>query len=83
NSSTPLQGAAISYTLTLASAAGSQSASNVTVKDLLPPGVSFVSASGYGSYDAATGIWTVPSIAAGNARVLTINATVTASAGAP
>ena len=78
----PASGGAISYTLAVTNAAGSTStASGVTVLDILPAGVSFVSASGFGSYDSATGVWTVGSIPAGTTRTLTINVTVTAGLG--
>ncbi len=53
----------------------------MTVLDILPAGVSFVSASGFGSYDSSTGVWTVGSIPAGTTRTLTINVTVTAGLG--
>lgn len=78
--STPTSGSAISYTLRLTNA-GPDAASAVEVLDQLPTGFDFVSASGFGSYDAVTGIWTVPSIASGQTRTLTINGVVTAPNG--
>ncbi len=77
----PAYGAAISYTLQVTNA-GPNAATGVVVRDLLPVGVNFVSASGFGSYDAVTGNWTVGSIPVGTTRTLTINVTVNASAGA-
>ncbi len=81
---TPAAGAANSYTLTLSSAAGWDNAANVSVRDILPPGAVFVSATGSGgsSYNSGTGIWTIPTINAGGTQSLTINFTVNASAGA-
>lgn len=81
---TPANGAATSYTLTLTSAAGWANAANVTVRDLLPAGTTFVSAtaSGGGTYNSGTGIWTVPTINTGTSQTLTINFTVSATAGA-
>lgn len=79
----PLSGANISYTLTVANSAGSPStASGVAVTDLLPPGASYTGHSGFGTYDPATGLWTVGALPPGQSRSLTINAVVTASAGA-
>lgn len=82
NNPTPNNGSTISYTLTLTNAAASQlTASGITVTDLLPSGTSFVSASGPGTYTSGTGVWSVSSLAPGASAVLTINATVTATAG--
>jgi len=82
SNATPASGNAISYTLSVTNSASSPSAaSGVTVRDLLPMGVTFVSATGFGSYDSATGIWTVGSIPVGTTRTLTINVTITAGLG--
>jgi uncharacterized repeat protein (TIGR01451 family) len=79
----PANGAAIFYTLAVTNAAASpDAATNVAVRDVLPAGATFVSASGFGSYNSGTGIWTVGSIPAGTTRTLTINVTVNASSGA-
>jgi uncharacterized repeat protein (TIGR01451 family) len=82
SNATPASGNAISYTLSVTNSAASPSAaSTVTVLDQLPFGVSFVSASGFGSYNSSTGLWTVGSIPVGTTRTLTINVTVTAGLG--
>lgn len=82
SNATPASGNAISYTLSVTNSASSSSAaSGVTVRDLLPMGVTFVSATGFGSYDSATGIWTIGSIPVGTTRTLTINVTITAGLG--
>ena len=82
SNATPASGNAISYTLSVTNSASStSSASGVTVRDILPMGVAFVSATGFGSYDSATGIWTVGSIPVGTTRTLTINVTITAGLG--
>ncbi len=79
----PANGATISYTLLLANAASSPgTATDVDVADLLPPGVTYSSHTGNGTYVPGTGIWTVASIAPGQTRSLTIQAVVTATAGA-
>lgn len=81
SSATPAAGAAITYTLQLSNASTSPTtATGVEVVDLLPAGVSYVGHSGFGSYNAATGLWTVGSVAPGQTRTLTIQATVTAMA---
>jgi uncharacterized repeat protein (TIGR01451 family) len=82
SNATPANGAAISYTLTLANAALSLPATGVTVLDALPTGVIFVSATGTGTYNATTGIWNVGTLAANTSVQLVVNVTVNASAGA-
>ncbi len=73
----------IVYTITVANA-GPDAATNVTVSDVLPAGVSFVSAgASQGSYSSDTGLWTVGSLAAegqGSSATLTITVQVTAEA---
>lgn len=81
SSTTPSPGTTIAYTLSLSNAAGGLAASNVTVLDTLPAGVSFLSSTGDGSYNSSTGIWSIPAIAAGQTLTLTINVTVTATTG--
>ncbi|MEQ1726185.1 MAG: proprotein convertase P-domain-containing protein [Sphingopyxis sp.] len=79
----PAFGATISYTLGVTNAAGSPlTATGVQVRDVLPAGVTFVSASGAGTYNSGTGIWTVGTLAPGASASLTITVTVAASAGA-
>lgn len=83
SNASPANGASASYTLSVTNASGSpSSATGVTVQDSLPLGISFVSATGDGSYNSGTGVWTVGTIASGVTRTLTINFTVTASSGA-
>lgn len=83
SNATPANGATISYTLTVASAAISNlTATGVNVLDILPPGASFVSATGTGSYNAGTGVWTVGTLAPGATANITITVTVNATSGA-
>ncbi|MGH6652467.1 MAG: proprotein convertase P-domain-containing protein [Sphingopyxis sp.] len=83
SSAAPAFGASISYSLAVTNASGSAlTATGVTVQDLLPPGFVFASASGFGSYNGTTGVWTVGSIPPGTTRTLTINGTVAATSGA-
>lgn len=82
SSSAPNDLALISYTLTIASSSASTAtASAVVVRDLLPTGATFVSASGTGTYNSSTGDWAVGSLAPGQNATLTINATVAAGDG--
>jgi uncharacterized repeat protein (TIGR01451 family) len=82
SSSTPNDRATITYTLTVANAATSlQTPTGVVVRDLLPSGVEFVSASGAGTYNSSTGDWAVGTLAPGANATLTITATVAAGNG--
>lgn len=83
SNATPANGATITYTLTATSAAASNlTATGVSVLDVLPLGVNFVSASGSGSYNAGTGVWTIGTLAPGASAAITITVTVTATSGA-
>ncbi|HUG71519.1 MAG TPA: DUF11 domain-containing protein, partial [Pirellulaceae bacterium] len=69
-------GTNVTFTITVSNA-GPQDATNVAVRDNLPAGLSFVSsAPSQGSFDNATGIWSVGSIANGASATLTITASV-------
>lgn len=79
----PAFGANIAYTLSVTNAGTSTlTANGVTVQDTLPAGFNFASASGFGSYNSATGVWSVGSIPPGATRTLTIGGTVAATSGA-
>jgi uncharacterized repeat protein (TIGR01451 family) len=80
SNSTPATGSSVTYTLTLTNS-GPLASNNVEVIDILPVGFDFTSSGGYGTYNAATGIWSVPAIASGQSRVLTITGDVTAPPG--
>jgi uncharacterized repeat protein (TIGR01451 family) len=83
SNASPASGTSINYILSVANASGSAlTATGVTVQDTLPAGFAFTSASGFGSYNSTTGVWTVGSIPPGTTRTLTITGTVTATAGA-
>jgi uncharacterized repeat protein (TIGR01451 family) len=72
----PNVGDTISYTITLADN-GPDPATHVTVSDLLPAGVSFVSDTpSQGSYNPATGVWGVGAVDRSKAQTLTITARV-------
>lgn len=79
----PVYGGAATFRLTVTSAASSdETATGIAVRDLLPTGFEFASASGTGSYDAGTGVWSVGSLAPGSSASIDITGTVLASAGA-
>ena len=72
----PLEGDPIVYTVQLTNN-GPDTAAHVRIADLLPAGVSFVSATTTnGSYDAGTGIWNIGLLPAAHVDSLSISATV-------
>ena len=72
-------GLTVSFTLTVTNS-GALPATNVTVNDLLPAGLQFVSATAsQGSYSSATGIWAVGTVDNAAPRTLTIRANVNAA----
>ena len=77
---TPDEGDTITYTLTVTNN-GPAMATNVSLTDTLPAGVTYVSHGGDGSYDPGTGLWVVGTVPSGESAVLTIVATVDAGAG--
>ncbi|QDK32168.1 proprotein convertase, P [Sphingomonas sp. IC081] len=81
--SSPTAGSLATFRLTVSNAATStDTATSVTVTDTLPDGFTYVSANGTGSFNAATGVWTVGSLAPGASVTIDITGTVNASAGA-
>lgn len=79
----PVSGGSVTWRLTVNNRTGStQQANGVAVTDNLPAGFVFTSASGTGSFDPATGVWTVGSVPVGQSRSIDITGTINASAGA-
>lgn len=77
NTLTPTVNSNVTYTLDLHNA-GPNTANNVTVQEILPAGLSFISYSAsQGTYVSGTGIWTVGTLPADATVSLTITATVT------
>jgi uncharacterized repeat protein (TIGR01451 family) len=73
---TPNVGNQITFTITLTNS-GVNTATNVAVTDLLPAGLTFVSATpSQGSYNSGTGLWSVGTVTTGTPQTLTIVATV-------
>ena len=78
----PSTGSNVTFTLTVTNAAASPSAaSGVSVAGLLPPGLTYVSHSGTGTYSSTTGLWSVGALSPGQSRSLSIVATVGVGAG--
>lgn len=79
---TPAFGDDVTFTVSVANAGGDD-AGGVVVKDLLPDGYALVGVTASaGTYDAATGLWSVGTVAVGGTQNLTLTARVLA-AGAP
>jgi large repetitive protein len=78
NNANPTVGQNVTYTLTLSNA-GPGAANNITVSDVLPAGMTFVSStpSGTSTYNSGTGVWAIPSLNSGAVATLDITATVT------
>jgi len=69
-------GAAVRFTLTVTND-GPETATGVTVKDLLPSGLTLASATpSAGTYTSGTGIWSVGSLTNGATATLTLTATI-------
>ncbi len=66
----------VSFTVTVSNASGFSTASGVTVKDVLPAGLTYVSDNSAGAYSNATGIWTIGTLAPGSSATLTITVVV-------
>jgi uncharacterized repeat protein (TIGR01451 family) len=80
SNSAPALNANVTFTIDVSNAAGLSGATDVSVSDLLPAGLTFVSdAPGQGSYNSSTGVWTVGSVASGSSASLTIVAAVVAT----
>jgi uncharacterized repeat protein (TIGR01451 family) len=76
STTTPTVGANVTFTVTLTNA-GPTAATGVMVRDQLPAGLTFVSATpSQGSYNSASGVWTVGTVAAAASPTLQITATV-------
>jgi uncharacterized repeat protein (TIGR01451 family) len=76
SNATPNVGGTIIYTVTVSNI-GPDAATNVSVTDLLPAGLTFVSANpSQGAYNSATGLWTVNTLSPTTTATLQIQATV-------
>ncbi len=75
SNATPNEGDTITYTLAVTNN-GPSDATNVSLTDLLPAGVTYVSDDQGGAYNSGSGIWTIGSISSSATATLTITATV-------
>src|SRR4030042_2655765 len=72
----PNEGDTITYTITMTNS-GPDNATNIEVTDILPAGLAYVSNSpSQGSYNGASGVWAVGSLANGANATLNLMATV-------
>jgi uncharacterized repeat protein (TIGR01451 family) len=84
SNATPVEGDSITYTIAVNNTTGVQ-ATNVSLTDTLPAGVTYVSDDSGGTYSNATGVWsigTLDAIAPNNVTTLNIVATVDVGASA-
>jgi uncharacterized repeat protein (TIGR01451 family) len=82
NVATQISGSNVIYTLTVTNATTSPStATGIAIRDVLPAGVSYVSATGTGTYNSGTGTWAVGSLAPGANAAIAITVNVTAGTG--
>jgi uncharacterized repeat protein (TIGR01451 family) len=72
---TPTEGDTIVYTVTVVNN-GPADATAVTVDDILPTGVTYVSDDSSGAYNAGTGVWTVGNLVDDASATINITATV-------
>lgn len=80
--SPPLAGGSASWRLTVFNASTSTgTASGISVRDTFPAGFTFASASGTGTFNAGTGIWTAGTLAPGEVAVITITGSIASSQG--
>ncbi|WP_237722831.1 hypothetical protein [Singulisphaera acidiphila] len=79
NNPAPFLGDNVVFTLSVLNN-GPSAATGVVVQDLLPAGLTFVSASGNGTYDPTTGQWFIGNLALGASTQLLITAWVTSLA---
>jgi uncharacterized repeat protein (TIGR01451 family) len=75
NNTTPNKSEDVIFTITVSNT-GTNNATGVTVRDLLPTGMSYQSHSG-GTYNSTTGIWSIGSMPSGLSDTLTITARAT------
>ena len=74
---TPIESGIVHITVTAAEISGPASVTGVEIADLLPAGLSFVSATATaGSYNSASGMWLIPTLAATASQSLVITAQV-------
>ena len=74
--STPAEGEVVTFEIEVTNQ-GTAQATNVSLTDSLPNGITFTSSTvSQGSYDAATGLFTIGTLSAGDSAILTLSGTV-------
>ena len=73
---TPALNSTVTYTLTINNRNGFSDASGVTVADVLPSGLAYVSDNSGGSYNSTTRVWNVDNLNVGSSKTLEVTATV-------
>jgi uncharacterized repeat protein (TIGR01451 family) len=76
NNSTPNINDNIVFSITVTNA-GPDTATTIIINDVLPPGLTYVSDNGGGTYNSSTGRWTITSLSNGSSAILRITARVT------
>ena len=75
DNSSPIELSTITYTITVSNN-GPDNATNVSLVDNLPNGVTYVSDNSSGAYNSGSGIWTIGDVLNGSVKTLTIEAIV-------
>ena len=81
--STPTVGDVVTFDITVTNNGAAQ-ATNVSLTDLLPPGLTATAGNGIvsqGTYDSVTGVWTIGTLNVGDVVTLTLEGTVDAGQG--
>jgi len=76
DNATPLVGANVTFTI-IVSNHGPDTATNVSVTDTLPAGLTYVSSTPTGAYNSTTHVWAIGTLANAASAALSITATVT------
>jgi uncharacterized repeat protein (TIGR01451 family) len=71
----PVLGTNTTFTITVTNN-GPNDATNITVRDVLPAGLTYYSDDSGGNYDSGTGIWTIGGLTSGASVVLNLTVTV-------
>ena len=80
---TPDEGDVVTFEITVTNN-GPDTATNVSLTDLLPPGLTATAGNGVasqGTYNPVTGLWTIGTVASGSTVTLTLEGTVDAGQG--
>ncbi|PIR73959.1 MAG: hypothetical protein COU35_04865 [Candidatus Magasanikbacteria bacterium CG10_big_fil_rev_8_21_14_0_10_47_10] len=80
NNANPSVGDTIQYTLTVSNS-GPETATAVSLVDVVPAGLTYVSDDGSGAYNSVTGLWTIGTLTTGANAILHISAAVNTGSG--